>query len=222
MKIGEQPRNSCTFYRSWLDIIHKIPECDRLVFFEAIVVFALDGNEPKFDGWQDALWTSIRPIIVNQWAKSHTEAGAPKGNKNASKQSKNNQNQSTDNLYKGKGIGEDIEKDRGIGKESNIIPVDEISAYCSERGYTFNIEKFCQWLRRKVEEKPAALKNWKAAADGWQKREPPADVSLGVGEYWDNGRRTYGTGRITIPKDAPPRPGDAYSWNAENNNWIIQ
>lgn len=46
--------------------------------------------------------------------------------------------------------------------------------------------------------------------------------TLGVGEFVDEtGRRTYGTGRITIPQDAPPRPSDKYSWSAESNNWVM-
>ena len=49
-----------------------------------------------------------------------------------------------------------------------------------------------------------------------------ADARLGVGEWIDsNGRRTYGSGKATIPMDAPPRPSERYSWNASNNKWII-
>lgn len=48
------------------------------------------------------------------------------------------------------------------------------------------------------------------------------DGQLGVGEYFDRtGRRTYGSGRATIPNDAPPRPSDRHQWSAESNNWII-
>ena len=46
---------------------------------------------------------------------------------------------------------------------------------------------------------------------------------LGVGEYIDgNGNRTYGSGKAIIPKDAPPRPSSRHSWNASNNQWILQ
>ena len=45
---------------------------------------------------------------------------------------------------------------------------------------------------------------------------------LGVGEYFDRtGRRTYGSGRATIPQDAPPRPSERHQWSAESNSWII-
>lgn len=50
-----------------------------------------------------------------------------------------------------------------------------------------------------------------------------AGVKLGVGEYiTDTGRRTYGTGKATIPMSAPPRPSERYSWNADSEDWIMQ
>lgn len=49
-----------------------------------------------------------------------------------------------------------------------------------------------------------------------------ANTSLGVGEYIDDtGRRTYGSGRATIPNDAPPRPSESYCWNESTKQWII-
>lgn len=51
--------------------------------------------------------------------------------------------------------------------------------------------------------------------------ETPENTVLGVGERIENGRRTYGTGAATIPMSAPPRPSEKYSWNAENQSWII-
>ena len=45
---------------------------------------------------------------------------------------------------------------------------------------------------------------------------------LGVGEFIDGlGRRTYGSGRATIPQGAPPRPSERHQWSAESNTWII-
>ena len=47
--------------------------------------------------------------------------------------------------------------------------------------------------------------------------------TLGIGERIDaNGNRTYGSGRVIIPHDAPPRPSERHSWNASNNQWILQ
>lgn len=49
------------------------------------------------------------------------------------------------------------------------------------------------------------------------------DSRLGAGEYiTEDGRRTYGTGKATIPAYAPPRPSERYSWDAGSENWILQ
>lgn len=49
----------------------------------------------------------------------------------------------------------------------------------------------------------------------------PADMKLGCDERIENGRRTYGTGKATIPFDAPPRPSAQYAWNETTKQWII-
>jgi hypothetical protein len=55
-----------------------------------------------------------------------------------------------------------------------------------------------------------------------QNQQAPAGVQLGYGERIVDGRRTYGTGKSTIPMDAPPRPADGYSWDGANKRWIYQ
>lgn len=53
------------------------------------------------------------------------------------------------------------------------------------------------------------------ASDGSQ-------AQLGVGEFIDpSGRRTYGSGRATIPMEAPPRPSERYSWDEASKTWIM-
>ena len=46
------------------------------------------------------------------------------------------------------------------------------------------------------------------------------DVKLGVGEKIEDGRRTYGTGRVTVPMDARPRPAENYQWSNPQNDWV--
>lgn len=48
-------------------------------------------------------------------------------------------------------------------------------------------------------------------------------ITLGVGEYIETatGRRTYGTGRATIPPTAPPRPSERHSWDGKSQTWIL-
>lgn len=72
-------------------------------------------------------------------------------------------------------------------------------------------------------------KNWVKVLEGnydnnrgSQRQRTQGGVELGVGEFLDEtGRRTYGTGKITIPPTAPPRPSDRYSWDAQSQTWIM-
>ncbi|MBQ2189044.1 MAG: hypothetical protein II401_10885, partial [Bacteroidales bacterium] len=65
--------------------------------------------------------------------------------------------------------------------------------------------------------------NWQGifALRGDIKPVQPANVQLGAGERIENGRRTYGTGRVTIPMNAPARPDERWSWNAETQEWEL-
>lgn len=72
-------------------------------------------------------------------------------------------------------------------------------------------------------------KNWVKVMEGnynnhrgAKKAAQQSNPQLGVGEYIDDtGRRTYGTGKATIPNDAPPRPSERYCWNNATKQWTI-
>lgn len=74
-------------------------------------------------------------------------------------------------------------------------------------------------------------KNWIKVLEGnydnnrGKRASPPQqdDVTLGIGEYIDakTGRRTYGTGRATIPTEAPPRPSERHSWDSVSKSWVL-
>lgn len=48
----------------------------------------------------------------------------------------------------------------------------------------------------------------------------PNGLKLGIGERFENGRRTYGSGKYDIPFDAPPRPREGTYWNESNKTWV--
>lgn len=73
--------------------------------------------------------------------------------------------------------------------------------------------------------------NWVKILEGQYDNKPtpqsrptndtPSGVKLGKGEWiTDDGRRTYGTGKANIPMNAPPRPGDGYTWDLDNGRWL--
>lgn len=71
--------------------------------------------------------------------------------------------------------------------------------------------------------------NWVKIAEGnydnnrGSQRQAQGGIRLGVGEYIEQGtgRRTYGTGKATIPMDAPARPSERYQWNATSQTWVL-
>lgn len=60
-------------------------------------------------------------------------------------------------------------------------------------------------------------------AQGQGRVTTQAGIQLGVGEFIETttGRRTYGTGKATIPNDAPPRPTEKHLWDIKTQSWIL-
>lgn len=122
------------------------------------------------------------------------------------------------------------EKNAKTVKRFSPPPLAEVSEYIAKQGYSVSAARFIAYYESngwKVGRNP--MKDWQAAVRSWQQREQadtaksqtPAGVPLGVGERIENGRRTYGTGKATVPMDAPSRPGDKYAWDSSSQTWIL-
>lgn len=129
----------------------------------------------------------------------------------------------------------DIISSTATDKRFKRPSVDEVRDYIASHSYSVDAEAFCDFYEAKgwrVGNNP--MKNWQAAVRTWERRNKseskanpkksaaPNGVKLGVGEWIDdNGLRRYGTGKYSIPMEAPPRPGDKYAWDAGTQNWVI-
>ena len=110
-------------------------------------------------------------------------------------------------------------------KKAFVKPtVDDVAAYCKERGNCVNPEAFVDFYESKgwkVGSSP--MKDWKAAVRTWEKRDgrKPAGINLGVDEWIDQatGERKYGSGKV-VPMDAPPRPARDFYWSRASHKWI--
>ena len=129
------------------------------------------------------------------------------------------------------------EKKENIIKEKKkfkVPTIEEVRQYCEERKNGIDAETFWNFYQSKgwkVGKEP--MKDWKACVRTWENKRKQENstntqqtangIKLGVGEYIEQqtGRRTYGTGKATIPLTAPPRPTDKYCWNAESQTWIM-
>ena len=88
-------RGSFIFYRSFKESLEDLSDSDKLIMYEAISDYALDKIEPKLTGFPSALFKLIKPQLEANWRKFENgckganhgnKGGAPKGNKNASKE----------------------------------------------------------------------------------------------------------------------------------------
>ena len=119
------------------------------------------------------------------------------------------------------------------GDNSAFVPptAEEVKAYCTERGNDIDPEEFVAFYESKGwRVGNAQMKSWKGAIIGWEKRrekkkkEQAASNGIRLGcEEWidENGRRTYGTGKFTVPNDAPPRPSVKHVWVNSDRQWTI-
>lgn len=149
--------------------------------------------------------------------------------------------------YKEKDKEKDKERDKEIEKEKSTNvdtkktaqrfsrpSLDEVRDYIASQSYSVDAEAFIDFYEAKgwrVGNNP--MKDWKAAVRTWERRNreegkpnpkkttAPDGVKLGAGEWIDaNGMRTYGSGVANIPMNAPPRPGEKYTWDAATQSWI--
>lgn len=73
-------------------------------------------------------------------------------------------------------------------------------------------QHFILWAKKMIE-----IKQGKE-----RKRTEAKNIRLGCEEWIDeSGRRTYGTGKFTVPNDAPPRPSVKHVWVNSEQQWMI-
>lgn len=65
--------------------------------------------------------------------------------------------------------------------------------------------------------------NNRGAKGSQHQQHTKTGITLGVGEYIEplTGRRTYGTGKATIPPTAPARPSERHSWDSVSKSWVL-
>lgn len=88
-------RDTFIFYRSFQDAIEEVGQEDQLVIYKAIANYALNKEEPLMTGIAKIAWLLIKPQLDANWrrfsngclgSKHGSKGGAPKGNKNAKKE----------------------------------------------------------------------------------------------------------------------------------------
>lgn len=198
-------REQMTFYRSYWEAVKRLRKAaDRLSALEAILSYALDGEELDRTDAADAIFVLVKPLLDAAARKS-------KGGKTSASIEEDTGKipgrceEDTDNNIKNK-------KKNNIKVKNNMLDnnararftsptLEEVKAYCSERGNTVNPQQFIDFYSSKgwkVGNQP--MKDWKAAVRTWEQREQKpgkSSKSMPSGDYGDTGTRIENLRRLT-------------------------
>ena len=185
-------RTQFTFYASFFDAVSRIKKkADRADAYDAICAYALREEDPDFSKMSDAAQIAFLLIKPNldssrRKAKSGKDGGSKKANgkQNGSKQEANCKQEQP-------AIEKEKEKENecypptplsGGTKAKRFIPptVDEVAAYCQERGNGLDPEAFVDFYASKgwmVGKNP--MKDWKAAVRTWERSEGRGTSGVG-------------------------------------------
>ena len=161
-------RDSVLFYRSFYDALKNIPPDERLKVYDAIMEYGMYDRDPDLDGVSLAIFLLAKPQIdANN--KRYEKA---KKKRTASETEANSKQDSSECEAKEK----EKEKEKVKVKDNNKIfkppTVDDVRAYCTERGNNVDPRSFVDfyeskgWMIGKNK-----MKDWKAAVRTWERSE---------------------------------------------------
>lgn len=162
-------RDSVLFYRSFYDALKNIPPDERLKVYDAIMEYGMYDRDPDLEGVSLAIFLLAKPQIdANN--KRYENGRKAKKKRTVSETEANNKQESSECEAKEK------EKVKEKVKDNNKIfkppSVDDVRAYCDERGNNVDPQSFVDfyeskgWMIGKNK-----MKDWKAAVRTWERSE---------------------------------------------------
>ena len=188
-------RDSFIFYRSFYEAIQELEPGIRSECYEAVIGYALTGEEPDISGASKAIFLAIKPQIDannkryvdgckgGEYGKlggrpKKTPVGlsdkTPKGLSVKTPNENVNENENVN-------VNEKEKRGRAFQKPS----VEEVSDYCRERNNNVDAQAFVDFYESKgwIIGKDK-MKDWKAAVRTWERRQ-------GGGKFNDIHRNSY-------------------------------
>lgn len=206
-------RKQFTFYRSYYEAVKVLPKKEQVAVILAICDYALNNEEPRLNGTASAIFSLIRPTLDASRRKA--ENGKSGGSKqkandkqNGSKTEASRKQAESEKENKNKEENEiEVEVESERENECSLPPtplageraqrftppsVDEVGAYCRERGNGVDPNAFVDfyaskgWMVGKNK-----MKDWRAAVRNWERKE----VNRGTGrdQQDDQPKVQYGT-----------------------------
>lgn len=191
----DEVRNQFTFYRSFFEAVFKIKnKAARAEAYDAICKYALFNDAPDVDKMSDAAAIAFMLIKPNldasrRKAKSGKNGGSTKQITSKAEANSKQSGSKVEANDKQEQPASEIEKEKEREKENECYPptplpggtkakrfisptVDEVAAYCQERGNGLDPEAFVDFYASKgwmVGKNP--MKDWKAAVRTWERSE---------------------------------------------------
>ena len=164
-------RDSVLFYRSFYDALKNIPSDERLKVYDAIMEYGMYDCDPDLDGVALAIFLLAKPQIDAN--NKRYENGCKAKKKRTVSEAEANTKQE---LSEGEAKEKEKEKEKVKVKDNNKIfkppTVDDVRAYCTERGNSVDPQSFVDfyeskgWMIGKNK-----MKDWKAAVRTWERSE---------------------------------------------------
>lgn len=182
-------RNQFTFYESFYEAIsHLKRKDDRLSLYEAITMYALTGELPSMTDTAEAMFCLIRPTLDASAKKSAGGKQSPKMKEANEEDTGKIPARYAEDIDKEKKNEKEKEKEGEIEKENECYArgraslstssrmhrptLDEVKAYCFERGKGTDAEAFFDFYEAKGWKVGSApMKDWKAAVRNWERKD---------------------------------------------------
>lgn len=194
-------RGSFIFYRSFKESLEDLSDSDKLIMYVAIAEYALDRIEPQLTGFPSALFKLIKPQLEANWRKFENgckganhgnKGGAPKGNKNASKE-QTTPKQPLNNGKTTRNVNDNDNYNDNYNIESDWRKSFELYQEYVREGYQEVIND-TQWIKKQQEYNPGvditksiekSCVNFWSTAEGWANKKKSKSKSI-------NWRTTFG------------------------------
>lgn len=175
----------------WTEVTEELNAQEKGRLIDAIVLYAQGGDwQEQIKGNERYLFPAFKKQIDRSSVISETKAnnGAKGGKQTQANASKTKQTQakpSEEEEYN-KEKEEENNKEKNKKESCRFLPptVDEVKAYCRERGNRVDAEQFVDFYSSKgwrVGSQP--MKDWKAAVRTWEKRDSGAGKTVSAQAY---------------------------------------
>lgn len=202
-----------TFYKSYYESLKDLKEKDKKDLLNAMLDYVFEDKIPKFSGIKKIVWTLIQPNLNSSKNHSNTNAGAPLGNQNASKEKQSKNNQKTISDLKDK----DKDKDKDKEREENILfptTPTEIFDYCFAIFKNYlesDMKKSCEKMFNHYE-----ANNWKNIYNWKKKAEEWIQDDIDSGKIKEN-KKEYDTRMIYTDRET----GKDFQYDKEGNKHFL-